>query len=131
MSQAGAVLLTVTLATVGLDRVLSTALGPWRPRWAVHDPAKVLLDLALGLAIGGDCLADVGVLRAEPDVFGLVASDPTVSRTIDRLADDADKVLAAVDTARAAYDEAIALAGNDTERVFLEGRRAASTAERC
>jgi hypothetical protein len=102
VSQAGAVLLTVTLATVGLDRVLSTALGPWRPRWAVHDPAKVLLDLALGLAIGGDCLADVGVLRAEPDVFGLVASDPTVSRTIDRLADDADKVLAAVDTARAA-----------------------------
>ena len=102
VSQAGAVLLTVALATVGLDRVLSTALGPWRPRWAVHDPAKVLLDLALGLAIGGDCLADVGVLRAEPDVFGRVASDPTVSRTIDRLADDADKVLAAVDTARAA-----------------------------
>ena len=92
-----AVLLTVTLATVGLDRVLSTALGPWRPRWAVHDPAKVLLDLALGLAIGGDCLADVGVLRAEPDVFGLVASDPTVSRTIDRLAEDADKVLAALE----------------------------------
>jgi hypothetical protein len=102
VSQAGAVLLTVTLATVGLDRVLSTALGPWRPRWAVHDPAKVLLDLALGLAIGGDCLADVGVLRAERGVFGRVASDPTVSRTIDRLADDADKVLAAVDTARAA-----------------------------
>ena len=68
----------------------------------MHDPAKVLLDLALGLAIGGDCLADVGVLRAEPDVFGLVASDPTVSRTIDRLADDADKVLAAVEGARAA-----------------------------
>jgi len=57
VSQAGAVLLTDTLATVGLDRVLSTALGPWRPRWAVHDPAKVLLDLALGLAIGGDCMA--------------------------------------------------------------------------
>ena len=29
------------------------------------------------------------VLRAEPGVFGLVASDPTVSRTIDRLAEDA------------------------------------------
>jgi Transposase DDE domain group 1 len=98
VSQAGAVLLTVTLATVGLDRVLSTVLGPWRPRGAVHDPAKVLLDLA----IGGDWRADVGVLRAEPDVFGLVASDPTVSRTIDRLVEDADKVLAAVDTARAA-----------------------------
>ena len=85
VSQAGAVLLTVALTTVGLDRVLSTALGPWRPQWAVHDPAKVLLDLALGLAIGGDCLADVGVLRAEPDVFGRVASDPTVSRTIEAM----------------------------------------------
>jgi hypothetical protein len=68
----------------------------------VHDPAKVLLDLALGLAVGGDCLADVAVLRSEPRVFGLVASDPTVSRTIDRLAHDATAVLAAIDTARAA-----------------------------
>jgi hypothetical protein len=102
VSQAGAVLLTDTIATVGIDQALSTALGRWRPRFAVHDPAKVLLDLALGLAVGGDCLADVAVLRAEPGVFGLVASDPTVSRTIDRLADDACAVLAAIDTARAA-----------------------------
>ena len=58
---------------------------------AVHDPAKVLLDLALGLAVGGDCLADIAVLRAEPGVFGPVASDPTVSRTIDRLADNAPR----------------------------------------
>jgi hypothetical protein len=102
VSQAGAVLLTDTIATVGLDQALSTALGRWRPRLAVHDPAKVLLDLALGLAVGGDCLADIAVLRAEPRVFGLVASDPTVSRTIDRLADDASAVLAAIDTARRA-----------------------------
>jgi hypothetical protein len=40
-------------------------------------------DLALALALGGDCLADVTVLRAEPGVFGPVASDPTVSRTLD------------------------------------------------
>jgi Transposase DDE domain group 1 len=102
VSQAGALLLTGTIATAGLDRALSTVLQAWRPRLAVHDPAKVLLDLALGLAVGGDCLADVAVLRAEPGVFGLVASDPTVSRTIDRLADDADRVLAVIDTARAA-----------------------------
>ncbi len=53
-----------------------------------HDPGKVITDLALTLALGGDCLADIGLLRAEPDVFGLVASDPTVSRTIDALAAD-------------------------------------------
>ena len=59
VSHAGAVLLTETITKVGLDRALSTALARWRPRLAVHDPAKVLLDLALGLAVGGDCLADV------------------------------------------------------------------------
>jgi hypothetical protein len=43
----------------------------------------VITDLAIALAVGGDCLADVALLRA---VFGAVASDPTVSRTIDALA---------------------------------------------
>jgi len=68
----------------------------------VHDPAKVVLDLAVTLALGGDCLADVAVLRAEPGVYGSVASDPTVSRTITALAADAPAALAAMDTARAA-----------------------------
>jgi len=47
-------------------------------------------------------LADIALLRAEPGVYGLVASDPTVSRTIDRLAEDAPRALAAIHTARAA-----------------------------
>ena len=33
---------------------------------AVHDPGKVITDLALSLALGGDCVADIAVLRAEP-----------------------------------------------------------------
>lgn len=49
------------------------------------------------------------MLRTEPGVFGLVASDPTVSRTIDRLANEVTSVLAAIDTARA---RAWALAGD-------------------
>jgi hypothetical protein len=102
VSQAGGLLLTETLRTVGLDRALSHALGPWRKPLAVHEPAKVLCDLAVALGLGGDCLADVALLRAEPGVYGLVASDPTVSRTIDTLAGDTDRVLAAIDTARAA-----------------------------
>ena len=61
-----------------------------------------MLDLALTLALGGDCLADIALLRAEPGVYGRVASDPTVSRTIDALAADADAALKAIDTARAA-----------------------------
>src|SRR5918912_725811 len=83
VSHAGGALLTATITRVGLDQVLSQALGPWRKPLAVHDPAKVVLDLAVTLALGGDCLADVALLRSSSEVFGLVASDPTVSRTID------------------------------------------------
>jgi hypothetical protein len=68
---------------------------------ARHDPAKVITDLAVAFALGGDCLADIALLRAEPAVFGLVASDPTVSRTIDTLAADASRALKAIDAARA------------------------------
>jgi hypothetical protein len=96
------VLLTAAIGRVGLDRALSQALARWRKPHAVHDPAKVVLDLAVTLALGGDCLADIALLRSEPGVFGLVASDPTVSRTIDVLAEDAPAALAAIDTARAA-----------------------------
>jgi hypothetical protein len=67
----------------------------------VHDPGKILLDVALAVALGGDCLADVGILRAESAVFGLVASDPTVSRLIDTLASAGPKALAAIRSARA------------------------------
>jgi hypothetical protein len=101
VSQAGAVVLTETIRAVGVDRSLSVALSPWRKPLAVHDPGKVLLDLTLALALGGDCLADIALLRAEPGVFGPVASDPTVSRTIDALAVDAPKALAAINAARA------------------------------
>jgi hypothetical protein len=112
VSQAGAVLLTETARTVGLDHALSAALAPWRSPHAKHDPAKVLLDLAVTLAVGGDCLADIAVLRAEPGLFGRVASDPTVSRTVDRLAQDAAAALRAIGAARAsARAQAWALAG--------------------
>ena len=62
----------------------------------------MLLDLAISLGLGGDCLADVAVLRAEPRVYGRVASDATVSRTIDALAKDAPAALAAINSVRAA-----------------------------
>jgi hypothetical protein len=94
------VLLTETVAAAGLDAALSAALVPWRKPFAVHDPGKVVLDLTL--ALGGDCLADIALLRAEPGLYGLVASDPTVSQTIDALAADAPAALAAIDAARAA-----------------------------
>ncbi len=115
VSHAGAVLLTQTIRTAGLDQTLSTALAPWRKAMAVHDPGKVLLDLAVALGLGGDCLADVAVLRSEPGVFGLVASDPTVSRTIDSLAKNAPAALRAIHAARAAARARVwALAGKQS-----------------
>ncbi|GGS31633.1 hypothetical protein GCM10010269_82610 [Streptomyces humidus] len=67
---------------------------------AVHDPGKMLVDLALAVALGGDCLADIALLRSEPAVFGPVASDPTVSRLIHTLAASGEKALTAIRTAR-------------------------------
>jgi Transposase DDE domain group 1 len=99
VSHAGGVLLTAAAGRVGLDVALSRALTPWRKPHAVHDPGKVVLDLAVTLALGGDCLADIALLRTAPAVFGPVASDRTVSRTIDALAKDAPAALAAIDAA--------------------------------
>ncbi len=101
VSQAGGVLLVETVRKTGLDQAISAALGPWRKPRAVHDPGKILLDVALAVALGGDYLADVAMLRAEPGVFGPVASDPTVSRLIDPLAGAGPRALKAIRLARA------------------------------
>ena len=101
LSSAGGGLLLQTAELVGLPRALSQRLAPWRPVRARHDPGKVLLDLAVAVALGGDCLADLAAVRCQPDLFGDVASDPTVSRLIATLAADADASLVAIRSARA------------------------------
>jgi hypothetical protein len=100
--QAGGLLLVETLRATGLERGLSAAMGRWRPSRAVHDPGKIACDLAVALALGGDCLADLAVLRASPELFGPVASDPTVSRLVKTLAEAGPKALRAIREARAA-----------------------------
>lgn len=74
VSQAGTVLLVETICKCGLDGALSQALAPWRRPRAVHDSGKIVLDVVLAVALGGDCLANAAVLRAELGVFGPVAS---------------------------------------------------------
>ncbi|MGF7022879.1 hypothetical protein JOE54_003673 [Brachybacterium tyrofermentans] len=106
-------MLTETLRATGLAVELSRALAPWRKQFSRHDPGKILTDLALMLAVGGDCLADVATLRAEPDVYGPVASDPTISRLLTTLAADADEAENAISAARRkARNRAWALAGD-------------------
>jgi Transposase DDE domain group 1 len=84
----------------------SQALRPWCKPLATHDPGKIICDLAIALAISEDCLAGIAILREHLAVFGLVASDPTVSRLIAALAADAPKALAAINTARATARQA-------------------------
>jgi Transposase DDE domain group 1 len=113
VSQAGAVLLWETLRVTGLARGLSAALEQWRAPQAVHDPGKIVADLAAALALGGDCLADIAILREQPALAGPVASDPVVSRLVKSLAADGPAALAAIRAARAAARErAWALAGD-------------------
>ena len=102
VSQAGALLLTRTLRVTGLEAGLSAGLARWRAPRAVHDPGKIVADLAVTLALGGDCLSDIAMLRAEQGLFGPVASDPVVSRLVSGLAADAPRALKAIRAARAA-----------------------------
>ena len=60
MGQAGGVLLTTTVGLTGIGRLLSTALSRWRKPLAVHDPGKIITDLALSLALAGDCESNRG-----------------------------------------------------------------------
>src|SRR5580693_7800429 len=114
VSQAGAVLLWETMRVTGLGRGLSQSLARWRAPRAVHDPGKIVADLAAAVALGGDCLADIAVLREQPQLAGPVASDPVVSRLVSALAADLPRSLKAIRSARAAARErAWALAGEN------------------
>jgi hypothetical protein len=101
ISSSGGLLLRESIRIAALDRGLSRALSAWRPTRATHDPGKVLLDVATAVALGGDCLSDVAAVRSQPEVFGAVASDPTVSRVFAVLAGDVDQAVAAIRQARA------------------------------
>ena len=102
VGQAGGMLLTETVHASGLGHHLKTALAPWKKPFAIHDPAKILLDLAITLGLGGDALSDTTAVRDEPDLYGPVASNPTITRIIYALAGDADRSLTAINQARAA-----------------------------
>ncbi len=94
-------MLLATARVSGQAKALSDGLAPWRTTRSVHDPGKTVLDLTVAVALGGDCLADIGVVRAQPELFGPVASDPTVSRLFEALAEQPAEAVAAIRAARA------------------------------
>jgi len=70
VSHAGGTLLVQTARRSGLARELSSGLGPWRLPLAIHDPGKIVLDVAVAVALGGDAACDVALLRAQPGCSG-------------------------------------------------------------
>lgn len=77
VSHAGSGLLADLADRVGLTKALSRELAGLRERRAGHDPGRVIRDLAVMLADGGDCLADLRAVRDQTPLLGRVASDST------------------------------------------------------
>src|SRR5215208_5098140 len=73
---------------LGLTRALSPALAALRQRRSAHDPGRVVRDLAVMLADGGDALCDMRILRDQPALVGPVASDATAWQVIDGIAEE-------------------------------------------
>ncbi len=88
VSHAGSALLAQVADKSGLSRALSAALGEPGLRAGSHDRGRVVRDLAVMLADGGDCLADLGAVGDQAALFGPTASTSTAFRVIDRIASE-------------------------------------------
>jgi hypothetical protein len=82
-SHAGSRLLADLAEVTGLPQAFSDALGGLRRRRSRHDPGRVLVDVAVMLADGGEAISDLSVLRDQPELFGPVASTATAWRVLD------------------------------------------------
>ncbi len=79
--------------SLGLEEALSAAVPPGGERAPVHDRGKVLVHSLLMLAGGGEACSDIEHLRAQPVLFGEVASDSTLYRTLRGLGPGATEAL--------------------------------------
>jgi Transposase DDE domain group 1 len=119
VSHAGAALLAEVADRLGLTDALSRGLAVMRERRGRHDPGRVVRDLAVMLADGGDCLADLRAVRDQQVLFGPVASDATAFRVIDAIAADPG-LLEALRAARARARANAWTAGARPERVVID-----------
>ena len=99
VSHAGTRLLADLAERSGLGADLSAALAPLVKAPRRHAPGEVLVDLAVMLADGGECVLDLKPLRGQPGLFGEVASQPTAWRLLNAIDEG---VLAGLQAARAA-----------------------------
>jgi hypothetical protein len=85
VSHAGTALLRELAAETGLVKGWTAALIDTYRLPPMHAPGQVLVDLAVSIADGGDALRHLRTLRDQPKLFGLVASDPTAWRVVDKV----------------------------------------------
>jgi Transposase DDE domain group 1 len=83
VSHVGTRLLADVAAAVGLPEAFEAAVGGRRRRRSAHAPGRVLTDLAVLLADGGEAISDLAGLRHQPGLFGCVASTATAWRVLD------------------------------------------------
>jgi hypothetical protein len=102
VSHAGSALLSQAAGKVGLPRALCTRLAAIKRRRRGHDPGRVICDLAVMLADGGECVSDLGAVREQAALFGSVASDATAFRMVEKIASTPGML----DAVRAAHAEA-------------------------
>jgi hypothetical protein len=75
ISHAGSALVAQVAEKVGLTGALSLRLAQVKQRRRGHDPGRVICDLAVMLADGGECVSYLGAVRDQDALFGAVASD--------------------------------------------------------
>ena len=84
VAHAGSIALRLLADRTGLTGELSKAMA--RRRFVpVHDRGRVLADVAVMLADGGEAIGDIDVLRHQSGVLGPVASPATVWRALDEV----------------------------------------------
>jgi hypothetical protein len=77
---------------LGLTTALSSGLAGLKRRQRGHDPGRVIRDLAVMVADGGECVSDLGTVREQDALFGAVASGSTAFRTVQKIAADPDLI---------------------------------------
>jgi len=118
VSHAGSALLAQVADKLGLTQALSRRLAGLKQRRRGHDPGRVIRDLAVMLADGGECVSDLGAVRNQQALFGPVASDATAFRMIDKVA--AEQLLGELQAAHARARERFWKLSGAPERLTID-----------
>jgi hypothetical protein len=122
VSHAGSRLLAEVADRTGLTAAMSGVFAGRVAPQTAHDPGRVLTDVAVMIASGGEVISDIAALVDQPALFGPVASDTTCWRVLDAVI-TAD--LSALAGARAAARERAWLARSELTGTALPAVRVA------